>query len=458
MKRFLPGLFPLSCILVMLMTSSCATVFNGSRQKVTITSNPAGAEVYLNGKNTGFITPCEIKVKRKVKAGPDTEKNVQHYVLKKDGYHDYELKDRRHISTGATIGNSAAGLLGGMIIGGGYYNEAEENKTPGSNTEDSDNIAAGYIVGIPFLLGFPVDMMTGALNNYQKNINVNMVKKEREVIVLNQDSTVLAKDNLKLANVYAVIIGVSNYKDSKMNLQYADDDANLFYDFLRSPFGGAVPEKNITLLLNENATRANIIKAVNNQFRNAFEEDVVIVYVASHGMPSALGDELYFLGSDTDRDNLEGTGVSQYDIQKALNNCRSQKKIWVSDACHSGSVGTSGVMMRGEEEKAASNMVNRLLTNVASHDKNLIMLTASSAGETSQEAKEWGGGHGVFTHYFVEGLKGAADENKNGLVDIREAYEYVRMKVSQETKKKQYPELKGVYNNKFPMSVVKARD
>jgi uncharacterized caspase-like protein len=301
-------------------------------------------------------------------------------------------------------------------------------------------------------------MMTGALNNYQKNINVNMVKKEREVIVLNQDSTVLAKDNLKLANVYAVIIGVSNYKDSKMNLQYADDDANLFYDFLRSPFGGAVPEKNITLLLNENATRANIIKAVNNQFRNAFEEDVVIVYVASHGMPSALGDELYFLGSDTDRDNLEGTGVSQYDIQKALNNCRSQKKIWVSDACHSGSVGTSGVMMRGEEEKAASNMVNRLLTNVASHDKNLIMLTASSAGETSQEAKEWGGGHGVFTHYFVEGLKGAADENKNGLVDIREAYEYVRMKVSQETKKKQYPELKGVYNNKFPMSVVKPKD
>jgi uncharacterized caspase-like protein len=115
-------------------------------------------------------------------------------------------------------------------------------------------------------------------------------------------------------------------------------------------------------------------------------------------------------------------------------------------------------MMRGEEEKAASNMVSRLLSNVASHDKNLIMLTASSAGETSQEAKEWGGGHGVFTHYLVEGLQGAADENKNGLVDIREAYEYVRMKVSHDTKKKQYPELKGVYNNRFPMSVIKAKE
>jgi hypothetical protein len=448
MKKFLPALFPLCCLLVMLMTSSCATVFNGSRQKVMITSNPAGAEVYLNGKNTGLVTPCEIKVKRKVKAGPETEKNVQHYVLKKDGYHDYELKDRRHISSGATIGNSVAGLFGGLMIWSGHLTEEE---TPGAT-------AVGYLVGVPFLLGFPVDLMTGALNTYQKNINVNMVKKEREVIVLNRDSAVLAKDNIKLANVYAVIVGVSNYKDPKMNLQYADDDATLFYNFLRSPFGGAVPEKNITLLLNENATRANIIRAVNNQFRNAFEEDVVIVYVASHGMPSALGDELYFLGSDTDRDNLEGTGVSQYDIQKALNNCRSQKKIWVSDACHSGSVGATGVMMRGEEEKAASNMVSRLLSNVASHDKNLIMLTASSAGETSQEAKEWGGGHGVFTHYLVEGLQGAADENKNGLVDIREAYEYVRMKVSHDTKKKQYPELKGVYNNRFPMSVIKAKE
>jgi len=430
----------------MLMTSSCATVFNGARQKVTITSNPAGAEVFLNGKNTGMVTPCEIKVKRIVKGGPGIEKNVQHYVLKKEGYHDYEVKDKRHISTGAVLGNSIASIIGASFVG------------VGAADPDSSKLAAGLLLGVPMLMSFPIDMMTGAMNTYQKNIDVNMVKKEREVIVVNKDSAVIGKDNFKLANVYAVIVGVSTYKDTKMNLQYADDDANLFYNFLRSPFGGAVPEQNITLLLNENATRANIIKAVNNQFRNAFEEDVVIVYVASHGIPSALGDELYFLGSDTDRDNLEGTGVSQYDIQKALNNCRSQKKIWISDACHSGSIGATGTMMRGEEEKAASNMANRLLTNVASHDKNLILLTASSAGETSQEAKEWGGGHGVFTHYFVEGLKGAADENKNGLVDIREAYEYVRMKVSQDTKKKQYPELKGVYNNKFPMSVVKAKE
>lgn len=313
--------------------------------------------------------------------------------------------------------------------------------------------------GLPMVASFPIDFMTGAIYTYDKQINANLVKKEREIVYLKTDSTAFtpAEPTEKLAKVYAVIVGVSDYHDKKMNLKYADDDARLFYNFLKSPHGGAVPDQNITLLLNADATRANIIKAVNNQFKNAFEEDVVFVYMASHGVPSAHGDELYFLGSDTDRDNLEGTGVSQYDIQKALNNCRSQKKIWVSDACHSGSVGANGTIMRGEEERAASNMVNRLMTNVASHDKNLILLTASSAGETSQESAQWGGGHGVFTHYLVEGLQGAADENKNGLVDIRELYEYVRSKVSVETNKKQFPELKGVYHNRFPMSVVKAK-
>ncbi len=169
MKRFLPALFPLCYVLMMLMTSSCATVFNGSRQKVTITSNPAGAEVYLNGKNTGFTTPCTVKIKRKVKAGPDTKANEQYYVLKKEGYHDYELRDRRHISTGATIGNSVAGLFGGMMIWGGHLNEEE---APGSAT-------AGYILGVPFLLGFPIDLMTGAMNTYQPIINATMIKKER---------------------------------------------------------------------------------------------------------------------------------------------------------------------------------------------------------------------------------------------------------------------------------------
>jgi uncharacterized caspase-like protein len=263
----------------------------------------------------------------------------------------------------------------------------------------------------------------------------------------------------KTSRIYAVIIGVSEYQDPKLNLKYADDDAQLYYDFLRSPAGGSVPEKNIALLLNKKATRANIIKALNNQFNEAFEEDLVIVYVASHGLPSRRGNKLFFLGSDTDRDNLEGSAVAQEEFDEAINSCRAQKKVWIADACHSGTVVSTqtaiqGSAMRGEREVAEATMVNRLLANMASSEASFIVLSASSAGETSVEAPQWGGGHGVFTYHLVEGLKGAADENKNKLVDIREIYEYVRTKVSEDTDKKQYPLLNGRYQRRFPMSVV----
>lgn len=426
------------------MASSCATVFNGTRQKVVITSNPSGAAVYLNGKNTGQVTPCQIKVPRKVKAGLENRKNEQHYVLKKEGYYDYEFKDRRSLSTGATIGNSVAALTSAVFA------------ATALSSPEPDVKEGGMTLAVPLAFVFPLDFLTGAIYQYEKNINAVLNKKE---VVYVRDSTnaiaAVPTEQTKLSKIYAVIVGVSHYQDKSMNLQYADDDAQLFYDFLRSANGGAVPTQNITLLLNEKATRANVIKALNTQFKNAYEEDLIIVYFASHGIPSAQGDELYFLGADTDKENLEGTGISQTDIQKALNNCKSQKKMWIADACHSGGVGLHGNGMRGEQEIAESNMVNRLLSSVANYNKNLILLTASSAGETSRESKQWGGGHGVFTYYLVKGLKGAADENKSGLVDVRELYEYIRHNVSTATNKKQYPELKGVYQDRFPLSVVK---
>lgn len=59
-------------------------------------------------------------------------------------------------------------------------------------------------------------------------------------------------------NTYAVVIGISDYPDLQP-LQFADKDALLFYDFLRSPAGGELPPQNIKLLLNEEATAGGIM-------------------------------------------------------------------------------------------------------------------------------------------------------------------------------------------------------
>lgn len=69
-----------------IINSSCGVIFYGAKQKVTVNSNPPGAEVLVNGITTGEYTPAEIKVKRRVKTTPFSTKQKMTYTLKKKGY------------------------------------------------------------------------------------------------------------------------------------------------------------------------------------------------------------------------------------------------------------------------------------------------------------------------------------------------------------------------------------
>ena len=71
------------------------------------------------------------------------------------------------------------------------------------------------------------------------------------------------------------------------------------------------------------------------------------------------------------------------------------------------------------------------------------LLTSAEAREVALEGKQWGDGHGVFTHYLIEGIKGEADGfgggEKDGIISIGELFEYVRHMVKEATDNKQHP-------------------
>jgi hypothetical protein len=46
----------------MLLFSSCASIFTGSKRSVLFESNPSGAKVYVNGMEQ-CISPCNVKVR-----------------------------------------------------------------------------------------------------------------------------------------------------------------------------------------------------------------------------------------------------------------------------------------------------------------------------------------------------------------------------------------------------------
>jgi len=66
-----------------------------------------------------------------------------------------------------------------------------------------------------------------------------------------------------------------------------------------------------------------------------------------------------------------------------------------------------------------------------------------------------GGGHGVFTYYLLEGLKGAADADGDKLITSGEAYEYVFKNVSRHTQNMQHPIKKGEEERPIILGVIK---
>jgi len=87
--------------------------------------------------------------------------------------------------------------------------------------------------------------------------------------------------------IWSVIIGVASYKDMP-TLRFTDDDAYRIYAFLKSPEGGAVADEQIKLLIDEAATRQNILNAMREVFYKAGPNDFVLLYFSGHGLPGAL--------------------------------------------------------------------------------------------------------------------------------------------------------------------------
>ena len=258
---------------------------------------------------------------------------------------------------------------------------------------------------------------------------------------------------------YAVVVGVSEYLDRSIRpLKFADRDAQSFYSFLRSDRAGlgGFEEEDVTLLLNEDATYRAIRTALFNFLQGATENDIVMLYFAGHGAPDPYRPtDHYLLSYDTESDNLAGTAFPMEDVSEAVRRLRSRDVIVITDACHSAAVGGQVAMRTG-----ASNAINRaFLDRLQSSSGGYVTMTASEVTQFSQEDSRWGGGHGVFTYYLLDALRGSADEDGDRIVTLGEMYEYVRERVQRETRNAQVPTVSQTpWDRAWPMSIVMEGD
>jgi len=238
-------------------------------------------------------------------------------------------------------------------------------------------------------------------------------------------------------DVYALVVGVATYQHMP-SLKYTDDDAYHLYAFLKSPEGGAVPHENIKVLVDDMATKNNILMSMDQLFAKADENDVVMLYMSGHGLEGS------FIPSDFDGFSNQ---ISYNEINKILDKSKAKHKLCIADACHSGSL----VASRGNNYTPAINNYYNILENL--EKGGTAMLLSSSAKELSLEYS--GLRQGVFTHFLMKGLGGLADRDKNKVVTISELYAYMYNEVRSYTQNKQSPILTGSYNRSMPVAVVR---
>ncbi len=251
--------------------------------------------------------------------------------------------------------------------------------------------------------------------------------------------------------LWAVIIGISSYKNvpPEGQLRFAHRDAEELAAFLRSPRGGGFPSNHIKLLLNQDATVSAIRTAIGTWLvRSAEPDDVIYIFFAGHGVVEGDNDG-YLLAHDSDPQNLYATALQIGELDRIITQrLHARIVVLMADACHAGQLGWAS---RGTTERA---LITNYLDEVGKSGAGVFRLLASRSNERSFEDGRWGGGHGAFTHFLLEGLKGKGDRDKDGFVRAGELLDYLSEVVPEETKALQHPRFAGNIDPRLPLSIL----
>lgn len=241
-------------------------------------------------------------------------------------------------------------------------------------------------------------------------------------------------NNRPVNDKWAVIIGISKFADSSLDLKYPAKDAQDFYNYLITD--GRFAKDHVKLLTNENATREKILSEIGDKWlpKVANPDDLVVIFVSNHGSPSDanVGGVNYILAHDTSKSNLYATGIAMQDLSQILKNqVHSDRLILILDACHSGNAGPDG--------KGMVRTGNVNVEDVAQSSGKTV-ISSSEPSQMSWESRNHA--NGVFTHFLIEGLRQKGHDTQLG-----DAYKYMKEKVQEEVLRErgamQTPVLKG---------------
>ncbi len=227
----------------------------------------------------------------------------------------------------------------------------------------------------------------------------------------------------------ALLVGINNYNRRKFEdrpLRFAERDVQELAVVLREQ------KFTVRTLTGRVATKVNIERALTGLLKGP-KKEIVVVAFAGHGMQLPLKDEGGNLVRDAQGRELsdaffcpfdavasEGsTMISLTRLVERLDN-EGGTNLFLVDACRDDPDPYRGL---GKRSLSGDELVGRLPGNSA-------ILFSCSKGQQALEHEQAGGGHGVFFHQVIEGLRGAAADAETGEVGWDDLVGYVRKRVN----------------------------
>jgi hypothetical protein len=226
-------------------------------------------------------------------------------------------------------------------------------------------------------------------------------------------------------NVYGLVIGIEQYRENLPKADFAAHDARVVGEYLTSVMG--YPEENVVVRINGKAAKADLEKYLEAWLPNNVEKDgSVFIYFSGHGAPNIKSGDAYLVPYDGDPTFVDKTGYPLKRLYAALEKLSAKEITVVLDSCFSGAGGRS-VLAQGAKPMVLS------VENAVLAGGRTVVLAASSSEQISSAYIEKG--HGLLTYFFLKGLRGEGDLNKDGTVEMTELYEYVKPNVQKVARK-----------------------
>jgi uncharacterized caspase-like protein len=252
--------------------------------------------------------------------------------------------------------------------------------------------------------------------------------------------------------LYVLAVGVSNYRENSLTLRFAAKDARDFAQAMQKQKGGLYRDVAIKVLVDQDATKNNILDGLDWIQKETTSKDVAAVFISGHGINDNIG-TYYYLPVDYETDKEKRTGLVFTDIKNTVSGIAGKVVVFI-DTSHSGNVmelssaengavvfASSTGKQDSQEKPEWNNGAFTKAGNVmelSSAENGIVVFTSSTGKQDSQEKPEWN--NGAFTKALVEGIEGkAAHYSGKGRITINMLDLYISERVKELTRGNQTP-------------------